>query len=92
MAYQTVCTAQTVEHRTFQATLYCDGIGGQWQEIHFQRMRNYFNSEGKLLDRAIDPNPIVIKPEQLAGNPKFAAMIAALQNLVDELDRQRQGL
>ena len=92
MAYQTSSTATTVEHRTFQATLFCDGVGGQWQEIQFQRMRNYFDAEGKLIDRAIDPNPIVVLPEMLAGNATFEAMIAALQNLVDDLDRQRRAV
>ena len=90
MAYQTTIENLTVEHRTFQATLYCDGVGGQWQEIQFQRMRNYFDPAGNLVDRAIDPNPISIKPEMLQGNPKFTAMIAALQTLVDDLDRVRR--
>ncbi len=90
MAYITTNGTITIEHRTFQATLFCEGTGGEWQEIHFQRERNYFDADGKLLDRVYDRNPIIVTPETLRGNPQGAAMVQAIQNLVDGLDRARR--
>lgn len=90
MAYTTKIGGLTCEHRTYQATLFCEGTGGQWQEIQFQRERRYYDADGKLIDRAIDPTPIIITPETLANNPQGNALVNAVQTLVDDLDKQRR--
>jgi|GEM_PF-1755920 len=75
--------------RTFQTTILSEA-GESRFEARFLRQSLMLDEAGKILFVVNDPDPIVIRSEELADRPDLLSAVMLIQQEVDARDRARQ--
>ena len=77
-----------MRRRTFQ-TMILSEDGDSRFEARFLRQSVFYSPDGTVLFTVNDPDPIVIKSEELVDRPDLISAVMLIQQEVDRLDQKR---
>lgn len=76
------------DRRTYQTTILSDQGDSQF-EARFLRQSVFYDASGTVLFVVNDPDPIVIKSQELGDRPDLISAVMLIQQEVDRLDHER---
>ena len=77
------------QRRTYQSIILSEGSDSRF-EARFLRQSVFYGEDGGILFIVDDPDPIIIKSEELSDRPDLVSGVMLIQQEVDRRDQARQ--